>query len=125
LQVGSTTFPRVSSGPSRFWSPRHQLGPIVGGVVAALAIILIFVYLLLRHRASQREIRLRAAEIDPTPTPLNFVNTREGPGRHVSIGVNDDGSRSEMPRPTGTLCFVVLAVPVILTTRFLQFTPLK
>ena len=108
--------PRVSSDPSRFRSPRLQLGPIVGGVVAALAIILIFVFLLLKHRASQREIRLRAAEIDPTPTPLNVVDTREGLGRHVSV--NGDGSRSEMPSPTGMLYFV-LAVPAILTTRFL------
>jgi hypothetical protein len=99
-----------------------QLGPIVGGAVAVFALILIFTYLLLKHRASQREIRLRRAEIDSTPTGFN-LDTREGLGRHVSV--IDDGSRSEMSRPgtaSGALCFVtfVLARPVILTThRFL------
>ena len=80
-----------------------------------VALILIFIYLLLRHRASQREIRLRAAaEIDPTPTPFDPVDTREGLGRHVSI--NDGGS--ELPTRTGALCLCfALAVPVILTTH--------
>lgn len=68
-----------------------------------LALILIFVFLLLKHRASQREIRLRAAEIDPIPTPFDRVDTRERLDTHVSV--NDDGS--EMPRPNGASCFVL------------------
>jgi hypothetical protein len=102
-------FPSNPTSSSRFRSP--QLGPIVGGVVAAFALILLFIFLLLKHRASQREIRLRA-EIDPTPTPLDVVDTREGLGRHVSV--NNDGSTqrlgSEVPRPTGALCFVLSAI---------------
>ena len=92
----------------------RQLGPIVGGAVAVFALILLFTFLLLKHRASQRNIRLRA-EVDPTPAGFN-LDTREGLGRHVSV--NDDGSRSELARPTasGALCFVT----VILTAhRFL------
>jgi len=94
-------FPHVSSDHSSFRSHQSPLGPIVGGVVAVFALILLFIYLLLRHRASQREIRLRA-EIDPTTTGFNLVDTREGLGRHVSV--NDNGSRTEilMPRLTGT-----------------------
>lgn len=83
----------------RVYNSRSFLGPIVGGVVAVFALILLFILLLLKHRASQRAIRLRA-EIDPTPTAFN-LDARERLGRHVSVNV--DGSRSEMPSPTGTL----------------------
>ena len=110
--------PRVSSNPTTSSSSSSEslrLGPIVGGVVAVFALVLLFIFLLLKHRAS-RKIRSRA-EIDPTLTPFDHVDTREGLGRLVSV--NDDGSRSKLPRPTGALCFV-LAGPVILTThRFL------
>lgn len=68
------------------------------------ALILLFIFLvllLLKRRAARRESRLRA-EIDPTPTPLGVVDTREGLNRQVSV--NDDGPRSEIPRPIGALC---------------------
>lgn len=92
---GGTTFSH------HFSNSRSLLGPIVGGSVAVFALLLLFTFLLLKHRASQRAIRLRA-EIDPTPTGLN-LDTREGLGRHVSVSV--DGSRSEIPRLTGALMF--------------------
>ena len=97
---------------SRFRSHRQSpLGPIVGGVVAVFALILIFIYLvllLLKRRSSQRHVEI----VDPTSTPLDFVDTREGLGRHVSV--NDDVFRCEIPRvplarPTGALCFVLLS----------------
>jgi len=101
---GSTTSSLVSSDPSessRNWSHRTPLGPIIGGAVAVLALILLSIFLVIlfmKHRALKREIRLRAEVDQQTPTPLNFVNTREGLNRHISV--NDDGSRSELPSPT-------------------------
>jgi hypothetical protein len=99
----------------RFSKSRSFLGPVVGGVVAVFALILLFILLLLKHRASQRAIRLRA-EIDPTPTAFT-LGTRERLGRHVSVNV--DGSRSEMPSPTGTLLCLHCRPAILTTHRFL------
>ena len=104
----------VSSNPTtRSSSP--QLGPIVGGVVAVFALILIFIFLLLKLQASRRENRLRA-EKDPVVTPFNrdVVDTREELGRNLNV--NDYGS--EMPRQTGALCFAYTRQCLPIPTSF-------
>ena len=56
-----------------------------------MAVVLLIVFLLLKHRASRR--RLLRAEADPTP--FDPVDIRE------SLGVNDNELPRALPRPTG------------------------
>lgn len=91
-----TAASNFNSGSTTSSSSTHSqslpVGPIVGGVVAAFALLLLFLFLLFKYRCSQRRSRLRATEIDPPmtliPSPLD---TREL-GRYNNL--NDGGSMS-------------------------------
>ncbi|KAF8809925.1 hypothetical protein BYT27DRAFT_7187219 [Phlegmacium glaucopus] len=106
----STNTPSVSSHPTL--SPSLALGPIVGGLSAALALLL-FIFLLLKCRSSQRKIHRLQSEIDlPTymknGSPYGFTNDKERLDSYDSV---NDGPKSALSPPTltspptGTSCF--------------------
>ncbi|KAF8808927.1 hypothetical protein BYT27DRAFT_7241514 [Phlegmacium glaucopus] len=103
LQTGSLS--PTPSDPIIESATPSSLGPIIGGLVAALAVILLFIYLLLRHRSWQKAIR-RPAEIDPppidplAPTPFR-LNFREngGYGGGVSVNYGPRSATAELSTP--------------------------